>query len=271
MTAPYLALALTGRHVIDLVADPSARARWDRLPLAFTIVGVDRLDAASTGPTVEPTVAATFLTASTDTARVVAPVDLRRDHPYNLARRSASAGLLSSGRTGIVFGDHPDVHDAVSAERALERSWPHDAVIADRGSGVFVQSDRITRVDAAGVYSIAGPLTVPEPASGASVIVWAGTEPAPSNADLVVGANGEIRRAGSGDQATGIVGTLLAAPDLTVVELLDLAVERLRHAEPIGPGPLRTVLDLPLPERDAGTAAFPTPVVGGALAREITS
>ncbi|MFT4087946.1 MAG: LLM class flavin-dependent oxidoreductase [Gordonia sp. (in: high G+C Gram-positive bacteria)] len=124
MTAytPYLALGLTGDQVIELFADPALQRRWDDLPVAFSILGIERLDpTVRSTATLEATTAAVALLAATERTRVLAPVGFSRDHPYNLARRSASAGHLSRGRFGLIFG-------GVSTHSAPGEPWLTDEV-----------------------------------------------------------------------------------------------------------------------------------------------
>ncbi len=293
MAEPYLALGLTGTAVLRLLDDPQLRAEWDDLPLAFSILGIDRLDGRS-GPTeviVDGSAAAAVLLARTVAARVLVPAPPRRDHPYNLARRVASLGHLSTGRSGVVFGpeDHAGASGdpwsvstggvaadtspagravaAARAVRALERSWPLDSVVGDRESGIFVRSDEIEHVDVEGVFRIAGPLTVPEPPHGPSVIGWyaAGEhDPEADDAvDLVIGGNGPVPVVEPGEplpgDATGVVLASRADTDLT--ELLSTArrwlADGARATE--RSQPLRAALSLPAPPRDRGRPAFAVP------------
>lgn len=279
---PYLALGITGDQVIDLLADDALRARWDRLPLGFTVPGVERLDPAATSSySLEATVTATFLAAGSDRARLLAPVGFGRDHPYNVARRSASAGHLAGGRIGLVFterhsplpagepwlrpGEDPPHRfcDGLGAVRDLEQSWPYDAVLADRAAGVFVDSRRIDRVDADGAYRIAGPLTVPEPATGAGVLAWYSPRggPTPVPADLSIGPDGQVVVLDREERTLSWTGApdgllLNSRPGETLPALLD-AAEHLLGAglRPTPPGPLRPALGVPL----AGRTLDPAP------------
>ncbi len=49
----------------------------------------------------------------------------------------------------------------MTAIRELWRSFPADAIIADRDSGVFAESERIVAIDHRGAYDITGPFQVP--------------------------------------------------------------------------------------------------------------
>jgi alkanesulfonate monooxygenase SsuD/methylene tetrahydromethanopterin reductase-like flavin-dependent oxidoreductase (luciferase family) len=97
------------------------------------------------------------------------------------ARRVASVGHLSRGRTGIAVGTaDPFVaagsgrsrgggpvltgpsaaggtRDLALAVQKLEQTWPYDAIIADRDQRIFARGDRIRRANHDGVFPTAGP------------------------------------------------------------------------------------------------------------------
>lgn len=288
MSAPYVAAGLTGEQVGALLADRVLVARWDSLPLAFTVVGIDRVNGAddvggAAGPagrtTLESSVATTFLARKAPRSRFLFTASSRRDHPYNLARRVASAGHLSRGRTGVLLGlrdpyvpaGDPWTHDAVSVDdiahavRVLEQTWPFASVVADRASGIFVESDQIQFADLEDPYRIAGPLTVPEPATGPSVIATyhsgvreAGTR---SDVDLVVGSTSAVREVSStAELPTDVEGILLRDDELSPAALADAAEKLLAISRPIAPGlSLRTALGLPVAPRDLRRVAFARP------------
>lgn len=288
MSAPYVAVGLTGEQVGALLADRELAARWDSLPLAFTIVGIDRVDGAddvggAAGPagrtTLESSVATTFLAKKAPRSRFLFTASSRRDHPYNLARRVASAGHLSRGRTGVLLGlrdpyvpaGDPWTHDAVSVDdiahtvRVLEQTWPFESVVADRASGIFVESDRIQFADLEEPYRIAGPLTVPEPATGPSIIAayhsGAREIRANTDVDLVVGPAGAVREISSTTAPpTDVAGILLRDDDLSPEALADAAEKLLATSQPIAPGlSLRAALGLPVAPRDPRRVAFARP------------
>jgi len=117
--------------------------------------------------------------------------------PYNLARLFASLDHLSKGRAGwnIVTTSAPDaarnfgldehpVH-AERYERAQEfvdvvtklwDSWEDEALVADRGSGVYADTDLIHRIDHHGRhFRVSGPLNTPRSPQGRPVYVQAGS------------------------------------------------------------------------------------------------
>ncbi len=301
MATPYLALGLAGPHLVELTTNAALLARWDALPVAFSVLGIDRVDGSPPAPvTLSGSAVGATLAGATKFGRFLIAAAPQRDHPYNLARRIASLAHLSGGRSGLLIGirdayapegprDAPawggaglgggaplnarTAYDTARAVRALEQSWPHDSIIGDRETGILVESNRIVHVDIENSFSIAGPLNVPEPSTGASVIAWyAATagDVAPDGdnnpIDIVLGGAGAVPVVNlGGDPPTdGVQGIVLrAGPDNSLAELLDTAESWLgSRFAPIAPGgPLRTALDLslPAPLPPAARSAFPQP------------
>lgn len=294
MTKPYLALGLPGPHLVALTSSRDLLARWDALPLAFTVLGLDRIDGSSpASATLASSAAGATLAGATKNGRFLIAAAPQRDHPYNLARRVASLAHLSGGRSGLLIGirdayapegpqDAPawggaglgagaalnakTAYDAAVAIRALEQSWPHDSIIGDRDSGILVQSDRIVHVDINNTFSIAGPLNAPQPATGASVIAWYGhtkTDAPPAGEDnpieLVLGGAGSVPVVTLGEEpprevVSGVV--LKAGNDQSVSELFDVAEHWLANGFAPSPlgGPLRAALALADPQPLPSTA-----------------
>lgn len=50
MSKPYLALGLAGPHLVELTASRSLLSRWDTLPVAFSVLGIDRIDGSAPAP-----------------------------------------------------------------------------------------------------------------------------------------------------------------------------------------------------------------------------
>lgn len=226
MTKPHLALGLAGPHLLELTQNRALMARWDTLPVAFTVLGIDRVDGSLAAPlTLASSAVGATLAGATRHGRFLITATPQRDHPYNIARRVASLAHLSKGRSGLLIGardpyaphgagggapavagstlgqDLPltaqTAHDAAIAVRALEQSWPYDTIVGDRETGILVESNRIVRVDINNAFSIAGPLNIPEPPFGPSVLAWhaasAGDLPREGVGqpiDLVLGAQG---------------------------------------------------------------------------------
>jgi Luciferase-like monooxygenase len=149
--------------------------------------------------TVESTIAAATLAVRTPDLGWLAAAAVHRDHPYNLARRIASADHLSGGRSGLVLGlrdrfapagqDGREVwggaglteglpagaettRAAAAAIRALWQSWPADSIVADRESRVYARGDQIRHIGHQGAFDIDGPLTVPTTPQGSPVLAW---------------------------------------------------------------------------------------------------
>jgi len=227
MTVPYLALGLAGPHLVELTASRELLSRWDTLPVAFSVLGIDRVDgSAPASATLTSSAVGATLAGHTKFGRFLITATPQRDHPYNIARRVVSLAHLSGGRSGVLIGvrdayapDGPKeapawggaglgggaplnaqtAYDAARAVRALEQSWPHDSIIGNRETGILVESNRIVHVDIDNSFSIAGPLNAPEPATGPSVIGWyaataADTPPSGANdpIELVLGAAGAM-------------------------------------------------------------------------------
>jgi hypothetical protein len=307
MATPYLALGLAGPHLVELTGSPALLARWDALPLAFSVLGIDRIDGSAPAEvTLASSAAGATLAGSTRNGRFLIAVTPQRDHPYNIARRVASLAHLSGGRSGALFGvrdayapegpkdapawggaglgggaplDARTALDAARAVRALEQSWPHGSIVGDRDRGILVESNRIVHVDIDNSFSIAGPLNVPEPATGPSVIAWYAATAADNHApgeggdpiDLTIGAGGRVPVVALGAEppaegATGLV--LRAGPGQSVGELLDTAERWLAGglASALPGGPLRAVLGLeapaPLPPTARAAFSAPTPQWG---------
>jgi hypothetical protein len=204
--AKPVGIALSGDHLVALLADRALTARLNASGLPFAVAGIDRIDPAIPrspdgvpGQTVESTVAAATLAARTPGLCWLAAAAVHRDHPYNLARRIASADHLSGGRSGLVLGlrdrfapagrDGREVwggasltagvpagpattRDAAAAIRALWRSWPAESIVADREARIYARADQIRHIDHRGVFDIDGPLTVPATPQGSPVLAW---------------------------------------------------------------------------------------------------
>ena len=264
MTRPYLALALAGPHLVELTGSRELLARWDALPVALTVLGIDRIDGSEPAAvTLASSAAGATLAGATENGRFLIAAAPQRDHPYNLARRVASLAHLSGGRSGLLVGirdayapegpkDAPawggaglgggaqlnakTAYDMAVAVRALEQSWPYDTIIGDLESGILVQSDRIVHVDIANSFSIAGPLNAPEPQTGASVIAWYGhtnadAPPAGDNnpIELVLGGAGAVPVVSLEETppTQGVTGVVLKAGNEQSVRALLEAAERL--------------------------------------------
>lgn len=192
---PIVAVGFTGQEAVRLLDDSAVHDSWAGTGAAFGVVGIDRIARSArtdTGPEptdIDPSLVATALATAGGPPLVVTGT-AHHDLPYNLARRVLSLDHLTHGRTGLLFGARdPRGHgetawhggaelgavtaaDTASAIARLWQSWPLDSIVADKESGILVQSDRIRRVDHHGVVDIAGPLSAPASVQGAPVLAW---------------------------------------------------------------------------------------------------
>jgi FMN-dependent oxidoreductase (nitrilotriacetate monooxygenase family) len=145
----------------------------------------------------EPFTWLSAIAAATERIGLIATASTTYSEPYNLARLFASLDHLSGGRAGwnIVttgapqaarnFGlDAHPVHaeryerarDFLEAVGKLWDSWEDDALVADRSSGLFADTDRIHTVDHEGpLLKVRGPLNIPRSPQGRPVYVQAGS------------------------------------------------------------------------------------------------
>ncbi|NTI78712.1 LLM class flavin-dependent oxidoreductase [Rhizobium rhizogenes] len=287
MAKPYLALGLAGPHLVELTENRALLAQWDELPVAFSVLGIDRIDASPPAAvTLASSAAGATLAGATRNGRFLIAAAPQRDHPYNLARRIVSLAHLSHGRSGLLIGvrdayapegpkDAPawggaglgggaplnaqTAYDAAYAVRALEQGWPHDSIIGDQETGILVESNRIVHVDIDNTFSIAGPLNAPAPATGASVIAWHAATAAdlpPGDADgpidLFLGGAGSVPVGALGaEPPAGSFAGIVLRPSLeqSVGELLDAAERWLGNGFASLPlgGTLRNALNLAAP------------------------
>ena len=146
---------------------------------------------------IEPITWLSAIAVATERLGLIATASTTYSEPYNLARQFAALDHLSRGRAGwnIVttggaeaagnFGldAHPAHADRyrrgaefVEVVTKLWDSWEDDAVVADRKSGLYADTDRIHRIDHAGErFRVAGPLNIPRSPQGRPVYVQAGS------------------------------------------------------------------------------------------------
>ncbi|GAA2416287.1 LLM class flavin-dependent oxidoreductase [Streptomyces glaucosporus] len=145
----------------------------------------------------EPFTLLTAIATATERIGLIGTASTTYFEPYNLARLFASLDHLSKGRAGwnIVTTGAPqaawnfglDAHP-VHAERyerageflevvtKLWDSWEDDALVADRKTGLFADTDRIHTIDHEGPrLRVRGPLNIPRTPQGRPVYVQAGS------------------------------------------------------------------------------------------------
>jgi FMN-dependent oxidoreductase (nitrilotriacetate monooxygenase family) len=145
----------------------------------------------------EPTVLLAAIAAVTERIGLIATASTTYNEPYNLARRFASVDHISGGRAGwnvvTTAGDAAARNFSLAGqpahsqryERAAEfldvakklwDSWEDNAVVADKGAGVWAESARVHAVNHEGRhFQVEGALDVPRSAQGHPVIVQAGS------------------------------------------------------------------------------------------------
>ncbi|HEY8578888.1 MAG TPA: LLM class flavin-dependent oxidoreductase [Beijerinckiaceae bacterium] len=150
----------------------------------------------------EPVTLISALAAVTSRIGVVATASTSYNEPFHVARKFASIDHISGGRAGwnLVtsalradawnFSRDEHYEHGVRYARAAEfaevvlglwDSWAEDAFIRDKESGVFLDPDKVRRLDHKGPwFAVRGPLNVPRSPQGRPVIVQAG-----GSADMV--------------------------------------------------------------------------------------
>ncbi|MCA1226572.1 MULTISPECIES: LLM class flavin-dependent oxidoreductase [unclassified Saccharopolyspora] len=158
-----------------------------------------------TGTGLEPFTAAAHAAVRSTRIGLLATGDPLRHEPFNLARLVASLDHISGGRAGwLVTEEHPGgeragplpradaverTREFVGLVRALWDSWDDDAFVRDKGSGAFVDADRIRAVDHVGAhFQVRGPLNLARPPQGHPVLAHAADELAAAvpDAELVL-------------------------------------------------------------------------------------
>lgn len=148
------------------------------------------------GPKLDPLLLLSAVAAKTEQIGLVGTASTTYNEPYPTARRFATLDHISHGRAGwnIVtstmeheahnHGCEAHMGHAERYERAAEfvdvscklwDSWQDDAMLADKTSGRYVDSNGLTAVDHVGEhFRVAGPLNVPRSPQGYPVLVQAG-------------------------------------------------------------------------------------------------
>jgi len=145
----------------------------------------------------DPFTLITALSGVTSRIGLVATASTTYNDPYGLARRFATLDHVSRGRAAwnvvttsnaaaaanFGFEHHPDPNaryrraaEFLDVAYALWDSWDDDAIVGDKARGIFVDPDRIHRIDHVGrEFNVAGPLEIPRTPQGRPVIFQAGS------------------------------------------------------------------------------------------------
>ncbi|MFT3965028.1 MAG: LLM class flavin-dependent oxidoreductase [Sphingobium sp.] len=144
----------------------------------------------------EPITILSAIAGATDRIGLVGTLTVSYSEPFNVARQFASLDHISGGRAGwnVVtswLGDtaanfsrteHPahEVRYRIANEyldvvQGLWDSWEDDAHVADKESGIFVDPDKLHRLDHKGeFFQVRGPLNIKRGPQGQPVIFQAG-------------------------------------------------------------------------------------------------
>ncbi|MEU8247814.1 LLM class flavin-dependent oxidoreductase [Nonomuraea sp. NPDC048916] len=144
----------------------------------------------------EPLTLLSALAAVTDHIGLIATVSTTYNEPFHVARKFASLDHISGGRAGwnIVtsageaeahnFGVERPAHadryaradEFLEVVTALWDSWEDDAVVGDRGRGVYADTGKIHPIEHAGEhFRVHGPLNAARPPQGRPLLVQAGS------------------------------------------------------------------------------------------------
>ncbi len=151
----------------------------------------------------EPITILSALAGATSHIGLVGTVTVSYSEPFNVARQFASLDHISNGRAGwnVVtswLGDtaanfsrdkHPEHHvrykiadEYLDVVQGLWDSWEDDALVGDKSSGVFVDPDKLHRLDHHGEhFHVRGPLNIGRSVQGQPVIFQAGSSDAGRN------------------------------------------------------------------------------------------
>jgi FMN-dependent oxidoreductase (nitrilotriacetate monooxygenase family) len=142
----------------------------------------------------DPTMMFAAIARETERIGLVTTVSTTFNPPYVVARQLQSLHWLSNGRAGwnIVtsiegaenFGDSPmpspqeryaKAMEFTDVVRKLWESFPDEAIVIDRESGIFSDKDKVSSINYSGeFFSVKGPLTLPAHKSGTIPLFQAG-------------------------------------------------------------------------------------------------
>lgn len=164
----------------------------DDAGIGYVLVGADRGSAATAS--LSPVLVGTVFARRTRRLGVVPAASPQRDHPYNIARRTASLDHISGGRAGWL-ALHTDrtielgtpahgswappattsqafaLADAITAARALWGTWPFESLLLDTPAARPANAE-VCYADHTGIFPTTGPLNVPSTPQGQPIVFW---------------------------------------------------------------------------------------------------
>lgn len=168
---------------------------------AYAIIGGER-DGDAPHASASSTVVGALIARHTRRIGIVAAASPQRDHPFNIARRTASLDHFSAGRAGLlalrrdqvtalglgatsVWTDAPadaaTLAAAIVAVRKLWRTWPLESLDPE----LSATNEALVRVAAhQGVFPTRGPLNSPTTPQGEPVVFWRWHANAPPASEL---------------------------------------------------------------------------------------
>lgn len=172
---------MTARHLLSLeldLSEPIPTADLVAVALAAEDAGFTTLGIGGPGSIPDPTTILAAIAARTSQIGLAAAVDVGTALPYDFTRRLASLDHLSKGRAGWrpyagpgEFGAE-SVAEFVDVVSRLLDSWDDDAHLYDKANGLYVDIDRVHRVDYVGrFFKVAGPLDIPRAPQGRPVLI----------------------------------------------------------------------------------------------------
>ncbi|RGL31066.1 LLM class flavin-dependent oxidoreductase [Paenibacillus polymyxa] len=181
-------------YYIDL-AKMAEKAKLDFLFKAdYLYVSPQMLGDSANFGSPDPTMMFAAIARETERIGLVTTISTTFNPPYVVARQLQSLHWLSNGRAGwnIVtsiegaenFGDSPipspqeryaKAMEFTDVVRKLWESFPNEAIVIDRESGIFSDKDKVTSIHHSGdFFSVRGPLTLPAHTSGSIPLFQAG-------------------------------------------------------------------------------------------------
>lgn len=181
-------------YYIDL-AKIAEKAKLDFLFRAdYLYVSPQMLGDSANFGSPDPTMIFATIARETERIGLVTTISTTFNPPYVVARQLQSLHWLSNGRAGwnIVtsiegaenFGDSPmpsaqeryaKAMEFTDVVRKLWGSFPNEAIVMDRESGMFSDRDKVSSINHSGeFFSVKGPLTMPAHKSGSIPFFQAG-------------------------------------------------------------------------------------------------